>query len=35
MMMHNLDTLFLMLFHEVYVLDYLVSYYGSNKTRKE
>ena len=28
MKMHNLDTLFLMPIHEVYLLDYLISYYG-------
>ena len=41
MKMHNLDTIFLMPFHEVYLLDYLISYYGasilmgSNQTREQ
>ena len=39
--MHNLDRLFLMPFHKVYLLDYLISYYGtsipmgSNQTRRQ
>ena len=28
MKMHDLDTLFLMTFHEVYLLNYLISYDG-------
>ena len=40
MKVNNLDTLFLMPFHEVYLLDYLISCYGtsilmgSNQTRR-
>ena len=30
MKMHNLDRLFLMPFHEVYLLNYIVSYYGAS-----
>ena len=30
MKMHNLDRLFLMSFHEGYLLDYLISYYGTS-----
>ena len=30
MKMHNLDRLFLMPFHEVYLLNYIVSYYGTS-----
>ena len=28
--MHNLDTLFLVPFYEVYLLDYVISYYGAS-----
>ena len=41
MKMHNFDTLFFMPFHEIYLLDYLISYYGtsipmgSNQTRRQ
>ena len=41
MKMHNLDRLFLMPFNEVYLLDYLIFYYGtsipmgSNQTRRQ
>ena len=41
MKMHNLDRLFLMPFHELYLLDYFNSYYGtsipmgSNQTRRQ
>ena len=40
MKMFNHDTLFVMPFHEIYLLDYLISYYGtsipmeSNQTNK-
>ena len=30
MKMHDLDTLLLMSFHEVYLLDYLIPYYGTS-----
>ena len=30
MKMYNLDRLFSMPFHEVYLLDYLISYYGTS-----
>ena len=30
MKMHNLDRPFLMSFHVVYLLDYLISYYGTS-----
>ena len=41
MKMHNLDRLFIMSFHEVYLLDCLTSYYqtsipmGNNQTRRQ